>query len=68
MRGLIMTTLKDYRFMLSPDGQTCDWFHPAEIAKRCHDWTDCTNMSDELFQRPVVERQGMRPYVLGVAA
>lgn len=53
-----MTTTKpqDQRFMLSPDGQTGDWFHLLEIEKRCPDWTDCTDMSDELFQRIVTER------------
>lgn len=52
-----MQTLNTHRFMLSPDGQTGDWVHPLEIATRCPDWTDCTDMSDALFEQIVTERQ-----------
>lgn len=47
---------QDQRFMLSPDGQSGNWFHLLEIEKRCPGWTDCTDMSDELFQHVVMDR------------
>lgn len=56
-----------HRFMLSPDGQQADWVHPLEVATRCPDWTDCTDMDDEQFQRVVSERQAVRPHIISLA-
>lgn len=49
------------RFMVSPDGRNANWFHPAEIAARCPDWTDCTDMGDMEFDLLMEERRGKYP-------
>ncbi|MFC3457211.1 hypothetical protein [Massilia haematophila] len=49
------------RFMVSPSGQKADWAHPAEIATRCPDWTDCTDMGDVEFDLFMEERRGKYP-------
>lgn len=46
------------RFLLAQDGIGAAWVHPLELANpRYEGWTDCTDMSDELFQRLIAERQ-----------
>lgn len=64
-----MTSLepRNQRFMMSPDGMHADWIHPAEVATRAPGWIDCTDMSDDDFQRFVTERQATRPRIVGVA-
>lgn len=58
-----MATLKtqDHRFMVSPDGWDAAWVHPVEVATRCPDWTDCTDMDDAEFDLFVAERMSANP-------
>jgi hypothetical protein len=59
-----------HRFLLSPDGNDATWVHPLDPKNPKHaDWTDCTDMDDEAFQRLVCERQSQPRIVsLGIAA
>jgi hypothetical protein len=52
------------RFMVSPDGQQADWIHPAEVATRAADWTDCTAMGDVEFELLMRERLAANPLVM----
>jgi hypothetical protein len=58
-----MNTLKSngYRFMVSPTGREADWIHPAEVAVRVPDWTDCTDMDDVEFELFIAERRAKFP-------
>lgn len=44
-------SLKDdgFRFMVSHDRKGADWFYLPD--DRCAGWVDCTDMSDEEFDR-----------------
>ena len=65
----LMHTLKTagYRFMVSPDGQQADWIHPAEVASRTPDWTDCTDMDDTGFELLMRERLASNPLICAEA-
>jgi hypothetical protein len=58
-----MSTLKSngYRFMVSPTGREAAWIHPAEVAVRVPDWTDCTDMGDVEFDLFMAERRAAFP-------
>lgn len=61
-------TLDGYRFKVSPDGIASAWVHPLDPADPTHaGWTDCTDMSNDEFHAFIVERQGTRPQIVGVA-
>jgi hypothetical protein len=49
------------RFMVSPDGRSADWTHPAEIAGRTPGWTDCTEMDDAEFNAFMAELRAKFP-------
>lgn len=66
MDNTASTTPRIERFLISPDGNRADWFHPDDIAARAADWTDCTDMSVEQIQQHVAERQAVRPHIVGV--
>lgn len=63
------TPKKDgYLFKVSPDGMQSAWVHPLDAADPKHTgWTDCTGMSNDEFHAFIVERQGARPQIVGVA-
>jgi hypothetical protein len=46
-----VSTLKSqgYRFMVHPDRNAANWFHPLEVAARAPGWIDCTDMDDAEF-------------------
>lgn len=56
-----MKALANHRFMLSPDGRAADWVHPLEVATRCPDWTDATDMGDAEFELLIDERMAANP-------
>ena len=49
------------RLFVSPCGKSAVWIHPLDLQtghfERYADWTDCTDMDDEAFERFVVGLQ-----------
>jgi hypothetical protein len=54
-----------YRIMLSPDGHFSACCTPLEAVSH-PGWTDCTDLSDEAFQRLISERQLESVRLVGV--
>lgn len=49
------------RLLVSPNGQGAVWMHQGDLTTGFYpqyaDWTDCTDMDDETFERFVVGLQ-----------
>jgi hypothetical protein len=60
LESTMSTTLKHdgYHFLVSPDRAKSAWVHPLDKAlPKYAGWTDCTDMSEDEFDRFIAEDQ-----------